>query len=125
MEIGNIILNDEENQFCLDEISKLMDCDAGVNSKEGVILRILATVVEGYEKKHYPISENEKLSDLEFQKIIKSAVLNSAWSLGDFIDTFDVSKGTVDRWTRGKSLPLMGARPPIVSWLKDKMSREL
>lgn len=65
------------------------------------------------------------IHNLEFQKILKAAVLNSAWSLGDFIDHFDVSKGTVARWTKGKSLPLMAARPAIVAWLKNNLSKNI
>jgi len=65
-----------------------------------------------------------KIHNIEFQKIIKSAVLNSSWSLSDFIDHFDVSKGTVSRWTRGKSLPHLEARPAIVSWLKNNLSEK-
>ena len=55
MKLEEVIKNDEENQICLDEISMLMDCNPELTSKEGVLLRVLATVVEAYEKKHYPI----------------------------------------------------------------------
>lgn len=55
MKLEDIIENDDENQICLDEISRLMDCDPEKNSKEGVLLRVLALVVQAYEKKHYPI----------------------------------------------------------------------
>ena len=55
MKIEDIIQNDDQNQICLDEISRLMDGDPAKNSKEGVLLNVLATVVEAYEKKHFPI----------------------------------------------------------------------
>ena len=55
MKIEEIIKNDDENKICLDEISRLMDGDPEKDSKEGVLLNVLATVVEAYEKKHYPI----------------------------------------------------------------------
>ena len=57
MKTEDIILNDDQNQICLNEISRLIDGDPEVNSKEGVLLNVLATVVEAYEKKHYPIGE--------------------------------------------------------------------
>lgn len=63
---------------------------------------------------------DEEIGDLAFQNIIKAAVLNNSWSLQKFIDNFNVSGGTISRWTRGKSLPLPGARPAIISWLKEQ-----
>jgi len=60
MKIEDIIVNDDQNQICLDEISKLMDGDPEVNSREGVLLNVLATVVEAYEKKRWPIGDDEE-----------------------------------------------------------------
>jgi len=60
LKLEEVIQNDEENQFCLDKISELMDGDPERDSKEGVLLRLLATVVEAYEKKHYPIGGDEE-----------------------------------------------------------------
>lgn len=60
MKLEDVIENDEQNQICIDKISELMDGDPAKDSKEGVLLRVLATVVEAYEKKHYPIGEEVK-----------------------------------------------------------------
>lgn len=60
MKIEEIIRNDEENQICLDEISRLMDLDAEVDSKDGILLGVLSLVVHEYEVKHYPLDKKEK-----------------------------------------------------------------
>jgi len=70
MKIEEIIQNDDQNQICLDEISRLMDCDLDKNSKEGVLLNVLATVVEAYEKKHYPIGEEVNSKSMQRRKAI-------------------------------------------------------
>jgi len=60
VKLEDVIKNDEENQFCLEEVSRLMDGDPDINSKEGVLLRVLATVIQSFEKKHYPIGKDEE-----------------------------------------------------------------
>ena len=60
MRIADIIKNEEQNQICLDQISELMQGDPTPESSAGVVLNVLAIVVEAFEKKHYPIGEEGK-----------------------------------------------------------------
>jgi len=56
-------------------------------------------------------------NNVEFQAAIKMAIHEKEIPVGDFIDQFDISKGTISRWMRGKSLPHKMARSSIISWI--------
>ena len=55
IKLEDVISNDQEHAFCLEQIDKLMDGDPERDSLEGVTLRLLASVAEAYEKKRWPI----------------------------------------------------------------------
>ncbi len=67
MEIEDIIKNESQNQICLDQISELMKGDPEPDSRAGVMLNILSIAVEAFEKKRYPIG-NEELKEQELKE---------------------------------------------------------
>lgn len=59
------IHNEEDYQWALKEIDKLMD--AKRNTPEGDRLDILATLVDVYEKKHFSIEDPDPIEAIKFR----------------------------------------------------------
>ena len=57
----------------------------------------------------------------DFSAVVQYAVEECKVPVSKFIDEFGISRGTVSRWARGKSLPHMMVRPVIVAWIKDQV----
>ena len=56
------IRTQDDYQACLQEVSALVDMDPAPGTPEGDRLDVMATMVEAYEVKHYPIA-----SDFEYR----------------------------------------------------------
>ena len=57
------IKNDTDHQAALVEIDKLMDAE--INTPEGDTLDILATLVESYESKQFPVSAPNSINAIK------------------------------------------------------------
>lgn len=55
----------EDYEWALQEIDKLMDAE--FDSPEGDCLNILATLVDVYEKQHFPIEDPDPIADIKFR----------------------------------------------------------
>ena len=56
-----------------------------------------------------------------FTTMVKVALEHYGFILTDFTDEFGVSRGTIERWASGKSIPHPLARPRIIRWMRDKL----
>jgi len=90
-----------------------------------IIMGSLEAAIKRIEKNKKKKKKKEPLltSDKNFQEAVRAAVEDFGVTPGDFIQNFDMSKGTISRWMRGKSLPEQRARPPIMDWIKDRLKR--
>ncbi len=61
------IRNDADYKASLLEISTLMDLDPDAGSPDGDRLDILATLVQAYEAKHYPIDPPDPIEAIKFR----------------------------------------------------------
>ncbi|MBW8051615.1 MAG: hypothetical protein FVQ77_15020 [Cytophagales bacterium] len=59
------IKTEADYKKALEKIEKLMDAKA--NTPEGDLLDVLATLVETYEKKHYPIGPPDPVEAIKFR----------------------------------------------------------
>ena len=66
MEI-NPIRNDVDYKATLREVSRLIDLDPAPNTIDGDRLDILATLVQAYEAKHYPIAPPDPIEAIRFR----------------------------------------------------------
>jgi hypothetical protein len=60
----------------------------------------------------------------DFSAIVQYAINEGKVPVSEFIDEFGISRGTVSRWARGKSLPHVMVRPLIVAWIKDHIQEK-
>lgn len=67
------IKTEADYQFALVRVSELMDAE--MNTPEGDELDILATLIESYETKHYPIAPPYPIEDLT-EECLKPEALN-------------------------------------------------
>lgn len=58
---------DADYQATLKEVSGLIDLDPALDSPEGERLDILATLVEAYERKHFPIDLPDPIESIKFR----------------------------------------------------------
>lgn len=61
------IRTEADYQAALKEISGLIDLDPALDSPEGERLDILATLVEAYERKHFPIDLPDPIEAIKFR----------------------------------------------------------
>ncbi len=66
MEI-NPIRNDVDYKATLRKVSRLIDLDPAPNTIDGDRLDILATLVQAYEAKHYPIAPPDPIEAIRFR----------------------------------------------------------
>ncbi len=59
------IRSEEDYQWALKEIEQLMDAPFG--TPEGDRLDVLATLVDAYEKKHFPIEDSDPIEAIKFR----------------------------------------------------------
>ncbi len=59
------IKTEEDYQLALARVSKLMDAE--INTPEGDELDVLATLIEGYEAKHYAIAPPDPIEAIKFR----------------------------------------------------------
>lgn len=71
-------------------------------------------------KEFFRILERTNIQGNEdFSAIVQYAIHEGKVPVSEFIDEFGISRGTVSRWARGKSLPHVMVRPLIIAWIKD------
>jgi len=61
------IYTEADYKAALKEISQLMDSDPKLGTPDGDRLDILATLVEAYEAKHYPIDPPDPIEAIKFR----------------------------------------------------------
>jgi len=61
------IQTEADYKAALKEVSKLMDSDPKLGTPEGDRLDVLATLVESYEAKHYPIDPPDPIEAIKFR----------------------------------------------------------
>lgn len=61
------IHNDTDYRAALKEISLLMESDPELGTPEGDRLDVLATLVQSYESKHYPIATPDPIEAIKFR----------------------------------------------------------
>lgn len=61
------IHNDTDYRAALKEISLLMESDPELGTPEGDRLDVLATLVQSYETKHYPIATPDPIEAIKFR----------------------------------------------------------
>jgi HTH-type transcriptional regulator/antitoxin HigA len=61
------IHNDADYRAALKEVSLLMEHDPELGSPEGDRLDVLATLVQSYESKHYPIATPDPIEAIKFR----------------------------------------------------------
>ena len=57
---------EDDYRAVLAEVSDLVDLDPEIDTPEGVRLDVLATLVEAYERKHYPIGPPDPIEAIKF-----------------------------------------------------------
>jgi len=57
----------QDYRAALREVSLLVDADPSLRSAEGERLEILSTLVEAYERKHYPIEAPDPVEAIKFR----------------------------------------------------------
>ena len=60
------IKTEADHEAALAEIERLMDLDPDLNTLEGDRLDVVATLVEAYEAKHFPIDAPDPIAAIEF-----------------------------------------------------------
>lgn len=60
------IKTEADHEAALAEIERLMDLDPDLDSPEGDRLDVLATLVEAYEARHFPIEAPDPIAAIEF-----------------------------------------------------------
>ena len=63
----NAIRTEADYLACLHEISALIDLDPAFDDPEGERLDVLGTLVQAYEKKHYPIAPPDPIEAIKFR----------------------------------------------------------
>lgn len=61
------IRSDADHAAALQKIETLMDVDPELGTPEGDLLDILATLVEAYERKHFPIEPPDPVEAIKFR----------------------------------------------------------
>ena len=61
------IHNDEDLRNALREVSRLMDKDPNPGTPDGDRLDVLATLIEAYEAKHFPIESPDPIEAIRFR----------------------------------------------------------
>ena len=61
------IRTDADHQAALNEIAGLMVADPELGTPKGDLLDILATLVEAYERKHFPIEPPDPVEAIKFR----------------------------------------------------------
>ena len=61
------IRSDADHAAALQNIETLMDVDPELGTPEGDLLDILATLVEAYERKHFPIEPPDPVEAIKFR----------------------------------------------------------
>jgi HTH-type transcriptional regulator/antitoxin HigA len=59
------IHNQQDYELALEELASLMDAE--FNTPEGDMLDILATLVDAYEKQHFPIGDPDPIAAIKFR----------------------------------------------------------
>lgn len=57
----------DDHRAALAEISRLMDLDPALGTPDGDRLDVLATLVEAYEAKHYPVAPPDPIEAIKFR----------------------------------------------------------
>ena len=60
------IKTEADHEAALAEIERLIDLDPDLDTPEGDRLDVLATLVEAYEEKHFPIDPPDPIAAIEF-----------------------------------------------------------
>jgi len=63
-----IIKTASEHRLYLAEVERLIALHPATNSSESVRLKLLATIVEDYEKKHFPFRKPDAAELMAFRK---------------------------------------------------------
>lgn len=61
------IRTEDDYQVALKEVSALVELDPAIDSPEGERLDVLATLVEAYEAKHFPIELPDPIEAIKFR----------------------------------------------------------
>jgi len=61
------IRSEQDYRKALREISRLVDLDPDVQSEDGARLEVLATLVEAYEQRRFPIEAPDPISAIRFR----------------------------------------------------------
>ena len=61
------IRTEDDYRAALNEVSALVELDPELDSPEGERLDVMATLVEAYEKKHYPMEAPDPIEAIKFR----------------------------------------------------------
>ena len=61
------IQTEDDYRAMLAEVSQLVDLDPPLDSPQGIRLDVLATLLEAYERKHYPIAAPDPIEAIKFR----------------------------------------------------------
>ena len=63
------IQTEDDYRAMLAEVSQLVDLDPPLDSPQGIRLDVLATLLEAYERKHYPIAAPDPIEAIKFRMV--------------------------------------------------------